>query len=122
MSAPTARTRQRKASLGSWMSTKQMAQTVKDGRAVTLEFAEGQTLHGYLAGMDDYYWLVVDPDTAGITLVRKGAVGAVVFDAEAGYLSAPAYSKIEPIIRPFREAVLVTLFGRGGSASTEKEA
>ncbi len=44
------------------MSTKQMAQAAVKGRTVRVHIPGTETLHGYLVGMDDFHWLVAEPD------------------------------------------------------------
>jgi len=98
-----------------------MAQTVKDGREVTLDFVSGAVITGYLAGMDDYYWLVFDIESNELVLVRKGAVSVVRFSNGLSYQAFAGKARLEPIIRPFRDYVLKTFFGGGGAVSAHRE-
>lgn len=93
-------------SVGSGMSTKQLAYSVLHGKKVTATCTTGQTESGYLAGMDDYHWFVLVPDGSNVrqVLVHKTAPHveistAPTYDDEDGDL----LRVMEPIIRPFRD-------------------
>ena len=106
---------------GSAMSTKQLLATVRDGRMVTFFLAgvSGEnpgpvTISGYLAGIDDYHWLVFEPKEERLFLVHKGNVAAVEIDRESTYASGQTADS-EKVIAPFRGYVERWFRGKGGS-------
>ena len=84
------------------MSTKQLAQTVKDGRKLRFNFPSGDPLVGYLGGMDDYHWLVVTATSKH--LIHKGNVTMVDIFSESTY-DREMTDDMEAVIGPFRRYI-----------------
>lgn len=65
---------------GSAVSTKQIAWAAVNGRCVTFTTSVGE-FSGYVIGMDDYHWVVADPDGGGThfktRLIHKGLAPVV---------------------------------------------
>ena len=102
---------QRQGRSGAGLSTKQMARTVVDGRAVTFTLVNSVEVSGFLCGMDDYHWMVVTP--AGQRhLVHKAAAILITFADSCSYRSEQRHSALEEIVAPFRRFVERDLMGR----------
>jgi hypothetical protein len=89
--------------IGSGVSTRQLAYTVRDGRKVTFHL-EGQVLSGYLAGMDGYHWLVITP-ALEIHLLHKSCarVDLGKLDQEPSLPNEANKDGIERLVLPFRQ-------------------
>lgn len=100
---------------GAAMSTKQLIATVKDGRPLTFYLGGGiigqepgpVTVEGFLAGIDDFHWLVYQEpldgvDQGRILLLHKGNVVAVEIGRESTYKPT---DDSEKVIAPFRRWV-----------------
>jgi hypothetical protein len=92
--------------LGSSVSTKQLAYAVKERRQITLQPAAGQPITGWLCGLDDYHYFVVDSDGAQYLVHKTGTV--VQLHAET---STPP-DQVCPVFEPFRESVLRNQFSQ----------
>jgi hypothetical protein len=97
-------------SLGSAMSAKQLARTVVDGRLLTFCFLGpmgdgGPILCGYLAGADDFHWLIVTAEGRKV-LVHKGSAATIWFGDESTFVDEPEHEVLEAIVRPFREFLI----------------
>jgi hypothetical protein len=95
------------------MSAKQIARTVIDGKLLTFRpFATAPdfTVCGYVYGMDDYHWAVVEP--SGQThLVHKGAP-VVTLGLESTFTDEAQHEKLEQLVGPFRRYIERNDFGR----------
>jgi len=99
------------------MSNRQIAQSVKDGRRISVR-VEGEVITGYVGGMDDYHWLIVAPtDDGGVTttLIHKSAP-LVHLHPESTYAEESGLAAMEQIIAPFRGMVMRTYFGANAAA------
>lgn len=87
------------------MSSKQMARTVLDGRMVSFRWpASNAEVTGYLCGMDDFHWMVIEPSTTK-HLVHKGQTPMISFATKKTYDGEPNKAALEQVIGPFREAL-----------------
>lgn len=93
------------------MSVKQIARTVVDGRKVTFHIFDGEPITGYVAGMDDYNWLVVTP-AGDKHLVHKGSCPRTDLHDEPTYRAEPNHEEIERVVGPFRRYCSSQFFGR----------
>lgn len=95
---------------GSGMSSKQLARTARDGKLLTFHLATGETIQGYLCGMDDYHWMIVTTD-AVVHLIHKG--GAILIDiaSTSTYSDKHSSPELDKIIAPFRRFVQENYFG-----------
>jgi hypothetical protein len=99
---------------GSSTSTKQIVQTVKDGRKVYFKTVVGD-ISGYVAGMDDYHWMVVTPaENLTTHLVHKSAP-LISLGRASTYQDEDTKEEMDKIIAPFRQWVLRTYFGRSAN-------
>lgn len=105
---------------GSAMSSKQLARTVLDGKKVAFRFASGETVEGYLCGMDDFHWMVVTPEGSK-HLVHKGSASIITLADIASYASEPKRSDLEQVVGPFRRFVEGAYFGRPACAPASDE-
>lgn len=95
------------------MHEKQLAQTVKYGRKVTFQLFDGDPVTGYLAGMDDRYFLMLVPGKDGFRKVCVAYSGSPSFElhADNSYADEPHYAAMEEIIGPFRGFVSNRMLG-----------
>lgn len=88
------------------MSEKQLQQTVRRGRKVTFLIFDGEPITGYLAGMDDEYYLVLEPDPVGNTfkrwMVTRSCNPAFELHEEETYQNEKCHVVMDEIIGPFR--------------------
>lgn len=98
------------ATTGSEMSSKQLAWTVVDGRLLTFHLLNGDSINGYLCGMDDFHWMIV---TVGGKkhLIHKAAAALIDIASEPTY-GEHRSSALEEVISPFRQVVERGVFGR----------
>lgn len=90
---------------GSSMSNKQVAYAATTGHKITFVLAHGLgSREGYVVGMDDYHWLVAQPenDTIRKSIISKG--NTVALDLSP----APTLVDEPPAVR-----VAITEVGRG---------
>lgn len=91
---------------GATVSRKTIALAAIEERRVTFTLGPGWTVDGYLCGMDDYHYKVVQPGRV-VSLVHKAH--AVVTIYEDGQtlrdLSQEEQDELRPIIVPFKEAM-----------------
>lgn len=106
---------------GSEMSNKQLARTVLHGRMITFRFPTGESITGYLCGMDDYHWMVVTPESGLKHLIHKGGASVVTLADTSSYESEPLRDEMEEVIGPFREYVNRTFFGRSSTPPASRE-
>lgn len=91
---------------GAAMSRRQLEQAVLAGRRLTIRGDGGWTVTGYLAGLDDYHYLIVS-DEGGVRQTRLVHKSAPLVDVDV----TPTYDLhrtewLESIIGPFREAII----------------
>lgn len=99
------------------MSSKQLAHTVMDGKQVDFHLTGGMVVSGYLAGMDDYHWMVIDPQ-GKVSLVHKGSAILVQPWTRETYSTEVAKTDLEAVIQPFRKWVGRHFFGRSAATVT----
>lgn len=95
---------------GSSLSTKQLARTAVDGKALTIR-VDGENLRGYLCGMDDFHWMIVTPDGEK-HLVHKGSASIITLADEPSYEAEENHDVLERVVGPFREAMIRDHFNR----------
>lgn len=88
---------------GSAVSTKELGRAAVEGRRLILTFTSGARVEGYLAGMDDYHWKIVDPD-GGVLLIHKSAP-EIIRISDADLDQAENATEIKAICDPFRKAM-----------------
>ncbi len=102
---------------GSEMSSKQLARTVVDGRLLTFHLLNGESIKGYLCGMDDFHWMIVTTDEEK-HLIHKAAAALIKIAPEPTYDEKHRSSGLEEVISPFRQLVERGVFGRDPDAET----
>lgn len=93
------------------MSVKQVARTVVDGRKVTFHVFDGEPVTGYVAGMDDYNWLVISPRGTK-HLIHKGSCPRIDLHDLVTYPDEENHEQIEKVVGPFRRYCSSQIFGR----------
>lgn len=63
------------------MSTKQISRAATDGRKLAFNTMSTSVV-GYVVGMDDYHWLVMNLISDTLALVHKGSTPTVIFMEE----------------------------------------
>lgn len=91
-----------KARKGSHASTSQIAWSVRDGKAVTAFLNGHEPIRGWVAGMDDYHWIVVDEE-GHTTLVHKSAP-AMQIESSPSIESAP--QAVQDRVSTFRDFLM----------------
>lgn len=114
MSGPASAANARRARIGtksgSHFSDRQIASAVKDGHALRVVLPNGDAIEGWVFGVDNYHWGIVD--AGGSThLVHKSAPCVSVLD----WLTMPP--TLEEIVGPFRDYVMREHFGQTVAAS-----
>lgn len=104
---------------GAHMSSMQLARTVIEGQRVVFT-TTAATIDGYLCGMDDYHWMVVQA-TGEVVLVHKAQTPVVTIKSVKTYQDEDRREVLEKIIGPFREHVAKTYFGRAVSVPQTNE-
>lgn len=87
------------------MSTKQIARSVHDGRLVTFHIPGSENISGYVAGMDDFHWLVLTPDGKE-HLVHKSGASVVTIASQPTYAEEVLHADLERVIEPFRKRLV----------------
>lgn len=89
---------------GSAFSDKQIAFAVKDGKPVRVYFDDCLQIQGWICGIDDYHWGVVDA-SGEVNLVHK-SVGRLTILSEP--MGIPP--EVEAIVAPCRDYVMREFF------------
>ncbi len=87
------------------MSTRQITESVLRGRRVVFTYERRPPVSGYVAGLDDFHWMVVDPVTLNVLLVHKALAPVVEIARESSYLEEPNLVEIDRIVSPFRRSL-----------------
>jgi hypothetical protein len=106
---------------GNAMSTKQVARTVLDGKLITFRPFPAEptfTVCGYVYGMDDYHWAVVE--SGGQTHLVHKAAPVVTMADESTFEQESSHESLEKLVGPFRSWVERELFSRGASNGTSE--
>lgn len=112
-SAQASRRQQRR---GSHFTDKQIAQSVKDGRAVHVTLLDGRTVLGWVYGMDDFHWGLVTLDGSKV-LVHKSAPFVEFTVHLLAQQTSAVQALIEPVVTPFRAHVVETVFSKSNPAT-----
>ena len=80
-------------------------QSVKDRKAVRITLVTGEVLTGWIYGVDDYHWGLVEAD-GSTHMVHKTAPCLSVVDASIGDLREEYRSEVEALADPFRRYVM----------------
>lgn len=89
------------------MEERQLAQSVIYGRKITFLIFDGEPVEGYLAGLSDNYFYVLEPTNdveIGFRrkIVNRACNPAFEMHDEITYPNEPNHAKMDEIIRPFR--------------------
>lgn len=115
------------ASIEITMSLKQLCQTVRSGQMITFLIFDGEPVQGYLAGLDDNSYFVLEPYGHGRDRFRRKIIrlhGSPSFEIHSSstYNEEESHDEMEEIIRPFRAWVLKNIFGHRKSKERERVA
>lgn len=105
-------------SFKSTMSVRQLGQTVRHGQKVTFLIFDGDPVTGYLAGMDDEHYFVLQPghdhgeDCFTKNLIRKHGSPHMTIHSNSTYNNEPLREEMELIVGPFRTWVMNHVFHR----------
>jgi hypothetical protein len=97
----------------------QVGASVKNGRKVTFDIFDADSVTGYVAGWDDTSWFVLEPTPTGVKkrIVNKNCNPLITLHDEPTYGDEDLYEEMERIIRPFRLRVLEDVFGHSRPAT-----
>ena len=86
------------------MSSKQIARSVLNGHLVTFAYERMPPVIGYVAGMDEYHWLVLDPTSGKRRLIHKGLSPIIEIEESSSYLELDVdhLRRLEEVLAPFR--------------------
>lgn len=97
------------------MTRRQLFQTVKSGQRITFSVFDADPVTGYLAGIDDDHFFVLEPQhDRGFhkKIIREGCCPVFLIHPEASYDDEPEKEEMDVIIRPFRSWVLSQVYGQ----------
>jgi hypothetical protein len=101
------------------MTEKQLFRSVEQGRAITFDVFESEPIRGYLAGIDDERFFVLQPNPDGgfrKRFVSREGGGTPVFEIHDvsvdSYRTEPCHAEMERIIAPFRASIATNSRGR----------
>lgn len=98
-----------KAKSASHFSDKQIAHTVKDSQAIEVTLPSGDSVVGWVYGMDAYHWGVIDQ--AGVChVLHKTGASFRIHDLVIEDLPEDRSKVIEATTRSFRAYVMRTFF------------
>lgn len=82
------------------MTLSQLGRTVLRGQRITVWLPEGEFVSGYLAGMDDEAWFILEPENGKLRqyLIRRPTVPVLEIHAERTYAQEPLHHEMEKII------------------------
>lgn len=103
------------------MSSKQLARTVVDGKAITFRFVSGEPITGYLCGMDDFHWMVIT-SSCEKHLIHKGSASIITMADVSSYEQEPDREALESIVGPFRNYVASAYLGRAEDPARDERA
>ena len=99
------------------LSDKELAQSARDGYAVTFTKSDGAKITGYIAGWDDFHWKVVD-HTAAKHLVHKSGTHLTP-RPDIKLQEEDERAAIEEIVVPFRDGPVKSMFA--GARTDDEE-
>lgn len=98
------------------MSLRQLALAVSYGRKISFHIFDNDPVTGYLAAMDDTFFLVLMPVQSGTSFIRKlvarSSITLVDLHDVETYSSEPCRTDMEEIVAPFRSWIVKNLLGR----------
>lgn len=99
---------------GSAASDKQIAFAVRDGHPVQVRLANGEHLVtlGYVIGVDDYHWVVIDHDLCTHLVHKSAPCVTILSHLSLDQDSHPNVSAIREAAAGFRERVLKDHFNQ----------
>jgi hypothetical protein len=100
------------------MVDKQLWQALKNGQLITFLIFDGEPVTGYLAGMDDETYFVLEPRKNQLfkkVIIQKHGTPQFEIHPDQTYNEGiPYYEEMERIIAPFRTYVLHNHLGQQG--------
>lgn len=97
------------------MTRRQLFQTVKSGQRITFSVFDADPVTGYLAGIDDDHFFVLEPEhNSGFhkKVIREGCCPVFLIHPEPSFDDEPDKEEMERIISPFRSWVLSQIYGQ----------
>lgn len=97
---------------------RQVGASVKNGRKVTFDIFDADSITGYVGGWDDTSWFVLEPTPTGVKkrIVNKNCNPLITLHDEPTYGDEEFHEEMEQIIGPFRIRVLRDVFGHSRPA------
>jgi hypothetical protein len=95
------------------MTEKQLGNSVLHGRMITFAQVNADPITGYLAGLDDDYFLVLVPDSDGVLhyLLKRDVIPWKEIHVKSTLREEAYREALESILEPFRKWVRETLLG-----------
>lgn len=107
------------------MTLRQLYQTVKSGQQVTFSVFDDDPVTGYLAGIDDEHYFVLEPvhgkNEFHKKIIRKACCPVFKLHSGTSYRHEPEELRdiMDPIIVPFKSWVLMQFYSRTRSAERD---
>lgn len=104
------------------MSKKQLYNSVKNGQRITFRIFDSDDVTGYLAGIDESYFFVLEPEHESFKKKIIRHDGSPVFEIHEAhsYEEEPAYTEMDEIIHKFRTWVMRRVFAQGPSVQSDR--
>lgn len=106
------------------MMLRQLYQTVKSGQQVTFSVFDDDPITGYLAGIDDEHFFVLEPTSDRLKfhkkVIREACCPVFRIHPTPSYKDELAVEEMDRIISPFRSWVLAQVYSRK-PRSTERD-
>lgn len=107
------------------MSTKQLYNSVRNGQKITFFPFDVDEVTGYLAGMDDDAYFVLEPDLGNAEfrkkVIRQSCVSVYQIHEPYTYEDEPLREQMDEIIHKFRTWVLKNVFGYSASRTVRPD-
>jgi hypothetical protein len=96
-------------------STKAMARAAVDGRLITFSFSEERAISGYLIGMDDFHWVIVEMGRGPNTnLIHKSVPHVAIGNPNLANESEEFQKRVREMGEPFWSYCKKNYLGRTG--------
>jgi hypothetical protein len=80
--------------VGSELSRRQLGRAAVDGRAITFFLTRDWSISGYLVGMDDFHWFIVDLEQGSTLLLHKGLIPCLAINSDPTLQGSPHEARV----------------------------
>lgn len=102
------------------LMTKNLVQSVRNGRRVTLYPFDADEIVGYVAGMDDDTIFILEPREGGFNekYVRRDIILLIQVHKPSTYEEEPQHAAMEDIIHKFRTWIMKNIYNQRPKANS----